>query len=62
MGLNERLKKIEQRHTVSNYAPVLILNPDEIEANRHLIGPNTVVIVDDIPREKYGSTLKDWVQ
>jgi hypothetical protein len=49
--LKKRLENLERQHIGGQFAPVLILNPYEIEGNRHLIGPNTVVIVDDIPKK-----------
>jgi hypothetical protein len=48
------LQQLLELERISNYAPVLILEPGEIEEHRHLIGPDTVVIVDDIPRASEG--------
>jgi hypothetical protein len=47
--LIKRLEKLEVQNKTSKFAPVLILRPEEVERNP-LIGPETVVIIDDIPR------------
>lgn len=49
MGLIDRVKKIEKNHKVSQYIPVLILDDEEeLDSCKHLVGPYTVVIIDDI--------------
>ncbi|MGG4156877.1 hypothetical protein [Delftia tsuruhatensis] len=47
--LSSRLEKIEKEMQFKFYIPVLILDSeDDLKENLHLIGPNTVVFIDDI--------------
>lgn len=49
IGLKKRLEKVENSVQHKAYAPVLFVkSEEEIENKRHLIGPNTVVILDNI--------------
>jgi len=49
MGLKDRIRKIEKENKISKYIPVLFLDSEEhLEEYRHLVGPETVVIIDDI--------------
>lgn len=48
--LSKRVQKLKNETLVSRYKPVLILrDSDNIENYKNLIGPKTVVIIDDIP-------------
>jgi hypothetical protein len=50
--MKSRLTKIEQHKRVSQFLPVLFVDDEgSIEERKHLIGPNTVVIIDDIPED-----------
>ncbi len=54
MNLDKRLKRIEDKKTVSKFLPVLILDDEgEIKNCQHLIGPQTVIFIDDIPGDEY---------
>lgn len=52
MNLNSmktKIKAIEKQKRANDYLPVLFLDSEnDLEENRHLIGPKTVVIIDDI--------------
>lgn len=48
-SMKKKIKAIEKQRRVNDYLPVLFLDSeDDIEANKHLIGAKTVVIIDDI--------------
>jgi DNA polymerase III epsilon subunit-like protein len=50
VGMRDRIRNLEKKHKVNEYAAVLIVDSEEAaEENKHLIGPDTVVIIDDIP-------------
>jgi hypothetical protein len=47
--LKSKIEAMEKVSRVSNYLPVLFLDDEnEIHSYSHLIGPETVVIIDDI--------------
>jgi hypothetical protein len=51
-SMKSKLSKIEKHKQSSRYLPVLFLDDEgSIDECRHLIGPDTVVIIDDIPAE-----------
>jgi hypothetical protein len=48
-SMKNKIKAIEKQNRVSKYLPVLFLDDEtELENYKHLIGPETVVIIDDI--------------
>jgi hypothetical protein len=51
-SMKSKLSKIEKHKRISQFLPVLFVNDEgSIEECRHLIGPHTVVIIDDIPED-----------
>jgi hypothetical protein len=52
--LLSRLEKLEKELEYKSYIPVLFLDSkDDVEKNSHLIGPKTVVFIDDIGDEYF---------
>jgi hypothetical protein len=54
MNLKNKVKQLEDRVKVTNYVPVVITTPEEWELLKNKrnngIGPDTSIIIDDIPR------------
>jgi hypothetical protein len=53
MKLKNKVKQLEERLKVTNYLPVVMATPEEWEVLKNKpnngIGPDTVVIINDIP-------------
>jgi hypothetical protein len=50
--MKSKLTKIENHKRISQFLPVLfVYDEGSIEECKHLIGPNTVIIIDDIPED-----------
>jgi hypothetical protein len=51
-NLKTKIEALEKRKKVSQYVPVLFLDgEDNIEEYKHLIGPETVVFIDNVGDE-----------
>lgn len=48
MNLDKRLKRIEDKKQVSKYLPVVFVDSEEeIGQYNHLIGPETIIFIND---------------
>jgi hypothetical protein len=50
--ITNRIKRLEKKLNVFKWLPVLFVKSEkEIDQQKHLIGKDTVIIIDDIPEE-----------